>query len=264
MTPADDRSTHSRGLADHALRLLSREATRLPLFALSAGLQAWQRTQQLRDRVLRHGGEALQIAAHTPLGRFLPTPMLDDGAEREAERIASDARQARLVPVADPPEPAPRPAAHKPAAKKSATKAATKTAAKKAAVPAAAREVGAPGAVTDKVEQVAATLDVDEPETRDELPIPDFDNISLGSLRGRLRSLSLEQLVVLREWEQAHAHRLPVLTLLDNRIAKISAQEQPANGSATAYPAESAPATGADAADQAEAAAEDEGGTLRV
>jgi hypothetical protein len=132
-------------------------------------------------------------------------------------------------------------------------------------VPEAAREVGAPGAVTDEVEAVTAKLDVDEPDSRDDLPIPDFDNISLGSLRGRLRSLSLEQLVVLREWEQAHAHRLPVITLLDNRIAKVSAQESATNGSdSTVYPSESANQTGSRAADQAESAAEDEGGTLRV
>jgi len=258
MAPADNSPSRSGGLTDHALRLVTREATRLPLFALSAGLQVWQRTAGIRERVLRHGGEALQIAAHTPLGRFLPQPDLDDGAQDEAERIASQARQARLTPVATPPK-APGPA-------KTAAKAppAKSTPAKQTEVPAAAREAGAPGAVTDKVEAVAKKLDVDEPESRDELPIPDFDNVSLGSLRGRLRSLSLEQLVVLREWEQAHAHRLPVMTLLDNRIAKVSA-EQSANGSgSTVYPTESSSATGARAADQAESAAEGEGGTLRI
>lgn len=263
MAPADNSPSRSGGLTDHALRLVTREATRLPLFALSAGLQVWQRTAGIRERVLRHGGEALQIAAHTPLGRFLPQPDLDDGAQDEAERIASQARQARLTPVATPPKTS---GEAKPAAKATPTKPtpAKATPSKKTEVPEAAREVGAPGAVTDKVEAVAKKLDVDEPEFRDELPIPDFDNVSLGSLRSRLRSLSLEQLVVLREWEQAHAHRLPVMTLLDNRIAKVSA-EQSANGSgSTVYPAESSTATGARAADQAESAAEDEGGTLRV
>src|SRR3954452_12665965 len=102
MTSADDSSNRSRGLTDHAVRLVTREATRLPLFALSAGLQVWQRTEGLRGIALRHGGEALQIIAHTPLGRFLPTPVMDDGADDEAERIASQARQARLVPGVDP------------------------------------------------------------------------------------------------------------------------------------------------------------------
>src|SRR3954452_11612088 len=103
MTPAEDSSSRSRGLTDHALRLVTREATRLPLFALSAGLQVWQHTRGLREMMLRHGGEALQIAAHTPIGRFLPQQVLDDGADDEAERIASQARQGRLTPVATPP-----------------------------------------------------------------------------------------------------------------------------------------------------------------
>jgi hypothetical protein len=248
MTPADSSSSRNGGLTDQALRLVTREATRLPLFALSVGLQAWQRTRTLREMALRHGNEALQIAAHTPLGRFLPQPILNDGAEDEAERIASQARQARLVPVAEPPTAAQTAAHTEPAAKPAAAKAPTtkpgapKADAKNTEVPEAAREVGAPGAVTDEVEAVAAKLDVDEPESREDLPIPDFDNVSLGSLRGRLRSLSLEQLVVLREWEQAHAHRLPVITLLDNRIAKVSAEQTTTNGSGSTYPSDPADA----------------------
>src|SRR3954470_21796629 len=247
MTPAEDSSSRSRGLTDHALRLVTREATRLPLFALSAGLQVWQHTRGLREIMLRHGGEALQIAAHTPIGRFLPQQVLDDGAEDEAERIASQARQARLTPVASPPRAAEQ-ATPKPTAAPKPTPAPAP-----AQVPEAAREAGAPGAVTEEVEAGApgawpegvgaapAELDIDEPESRDALPIPDFDNVSLGSLRGRLRSLSLEQLVVLRGWEQGHAHRLPVMTLLDNRIAKLGAEQQSTNGS-TAYPKEAADA----------------------
>ncbi|HET6817591.1 MAG TPA: hypothetical protein VFH66_10250 [Mycobacteriales bacterium] len=273
MTPAHPSSSRNGGLTDQALRLVTREATRLPLFALSVGLQAWERTSGLRQMVLRHGGEALQIAAHTPIGRFLPQPVLDDGADDEAERIASQARQARLVSVADTaakpadkPQAAPKAAAAQPApAKSAAQKTPEKPAqAKTAEVSEAAREVGAPGAVTEEVEAVTEKLHVEEPESREDLPIPDFDNVSLGSLRGRLRSLSLEQLVVLREWEQAHAHRLPVITLLDNRIAKVSAEQNTTNGSGSTQATESATATGAQAADQAEKAAEDEGGTLRV
>jgi hypothetical protein len=261
MTPADPSRSRNRGLTDQAFRLVTREATRLPLFALSAGLQAWQRSKGLREMVLRHGGEALQVAAHTPIGRFLPQPFLDDGADDEAELIASQARRARLVPVVDP---ATKPAAKAAKAAKAAQAATAKAAPAKPAVPAAAREVGAPGAVTDAVNAVAARLDVDEPDAREGLPIPDFDNVSLGSLRGRLRSLSLEQLVVLREWEQAHAHRLPVITLLDNRIAKVSAEQTTTNGSGSTYPSEAATVAGARAADAAESAAGDEGGTLRI
>lgn len=55
-----------------------------------------------------------------------------------------------------------------------------------------------------------------------DLPLEDFDHLTVPSLRGRLRTLELPQLVQLRDYEQAHGHRLPVLTLLDNRIAKLT------------------------------------------
>ena len=62
---------------------------------------------------------------------------------------------------------------------------------------------------------------------RDELPIDDYDHMTLGSLRGHLRSLELAQLVQLRDYEKAHAHRLPVVTMLDNRIAKLATTGEP-------------------------------------
>ena len=76
--------------------------------------------------------------------------------------------------------------------------------------------------VTRAVEAVEAAeqqpgLEVD----RAELPIPDFDHLTVGSLRGRLRSLDLAELQALRRYEQEHAKRLPILTMLENRIAKL-------------------------------------------
>jgi hypothetical protein len=55
------------------------------------------------------------------------------------------------------------------------------------------------------------------------LPLADFDHLTVPQLRGRLRTLELAELVQLRDYEQAHAHRLPVLTLLDNRVATLLA-----------------------------------------
>jgi hypothetical protein len=96
-----------------------------------------------------------------------------------------------------------------------------------AQVPEAAKQVGAPGAATAEADAaVAAAVEADDlpsEPTRDELPIADFDSVSVPSLRSRLRRLSLADLAMLREYEQAHAHRLPVVTMLDNRIAKLAA-----------------------------------------
>src|SRR3954452_7218238 len=256
-------------------KALSRTATQLPLTAISLSLQAWERSRPLRAFALRRSNEALQIAAHTPLGRLLPKQIFNDNADEEAAGIVADARQAvtpqepNPVSTAKPAKTTAKPAA----AAKPAPKTATKPTAKPAPKPdnRAAREVGAPGAVTEQVEKITEQLDVEAPETRDELPIPDFDNISIGSLRARLRPLSVEQLVTLREWEQAHANRLNVITTLDNRIAKLGAAGTgtgTSNGTGTGKQAQSdvGPA-GTDypqEAKAAERAAEDEGGTLRV
>jgi hypothetical protein len=55
----------------------------------------------------------------------------------------------------------------------------------------------------------------------DDLPLPDFDHMTLGQLRGRLRTLDLVSLVQLRDYEEAHANRLPIVAMLNNRITKV-------------------------------------------
>jgi hypothetical protein len=55
----------------------------------------------------------------------------------------------------------------------------------------------------------------------DDLPLADYDHLTLGSLRARLPKLDLVALVQIRDYERTHANRLPVLTMLDNRIAKV-------------------------------------------
>jgi hypothetical protein len=76
-----------------------------------------------------------------------------------------------------------------------------------------------PDDVQEEVAQLAAGADL----AHDELPLADFDHQTVPQLRGRLRTLGLAELVQLRDYEQAHAARVPVLTLLDNRIAKLLA-----------------------------------------
>lgn len=234
---------------------LSRRASQLPMTAISIGLQAWERSRGLREFALRRGNEALQIVAHTPLGRLLPQHVSDDGADEEAARIVADARSTTTA-TRPPRTPAKSSSAQATAPAKGATPAKAAPAKPAPAASAAAKKVGAPGAAAPQVERIAEQLHVDAPEHRDELPIPDFDNISIGSLRARLRPLNVEQLIVLREWEQAHANRLQVVTTLDNRIAKMSAEQRPTKTTGgTDYPQEAV---------AAEQTAEQEGGTLRV
>lgn len=70
----------------------------------------------------------------------------------------------------------------------------------------------------DEVAQLPSGADLDHAD----LPLEDFDHLTVPQLRGRLRTLALPQLVQLRDYETAHANRLPVLTLLDNRMAKLT------------------------------------------
>jgi hypothetical protein len=81
-----------------------------------------------------------------------------------------------------------------------------------------------PVTLSDEVLDEVAQLTPGAELASAELPLADFDHQTVPQLRGRLRSLDLPQLVQLRDYEQAHGNRLPVLTLLDNRIAKLLAE----------------------------------------
>lgn len=82
-------------------------------------------------------------------------------------------------------------------------------------------DTAASSEVVEVVEQVSATVG-GEVLPHDQLPLPDYDHLTLGSLRGRMRSLDLPQLISIRDYEKAHADRLPIVTMLDNRIAKLA------------------------------------------
>ena len=55
----------------------------------------------------------------------------------------------------------------------------------------------------------------------DELPLPDFDHLPLGSLEGRIRSLDADGLTALLDYERAHGNRLPVTLLLERRLEAV-------------------------------------------
>jgi hypothetical protein len=54
-------------------------------------------------------------------------------------------------------------------------------------------------------------------------PLPGYDDLSLASLRGRLRVLDAATIQATLAYEKAHARREPVITMLERRLAKISA-----------------------------------------
>ncbi|MFC4946964.1 lipid droplet-associated protein [Pseudonocardia sp. GCM10023141] len=52
--------------------------------------------------------------------------------------------------------------------------------------------------------------------------LPEYPDMSIAQLRGRLRHLSLDDLQTLLVWETSHEDRAPFVTMLTNRIATVS------------------------------------------
>lgn len=55
--------------------------------------------------------------------------------------------------------------------------------------------------------------------------LPGYETMTIAQLRGRLRSLSLDQVTELLAWESAHADRPPFVTMLSNRITTLTAEQ---------------------------------------
>jgi hypothetical protein len=54
-----------------------------------------------------------------------------------------------------------------------------------------------------------------------EPPLPNYDQLTLAQLRGKLRTLTEAQLVELVGYERGTSHRPPFLTMLENRLATL-------------------------------------------
>jgi hypothetical protein len=85
-------------------------------------------------------------------------------------------------------------------------------------------------------------------------PLPNYDELSIASLRARLRNLDVTQLRQLIEYESAHAGRADVITMFERRIAKLQAETTPEERGEAAAEAE------AEAQDAVDVEVEDEVG----
>jgi hypothetical protein len=72
----------------------------------------------------------------------------------------------------------------------------------------------------------------------DQLPLPDYDHIPVGGLASRIRMLDAEGLGTLLEYERAHADRLQVVTIMENRLAALREGAQPSGGDPAAAAAD--------------------------
>jgi hypothetical protein len=76
---------------------------------------------------------------------------------------------------------------------------------------------------------------------RDDLPLPDYDHLPLGSLTTRIRSLDVGDLQTLVQYERSHANRVQVVTVMENRLTSLRAGAQPSGGAPDAATPEAAP-----------------------
>ncbi len=183
-------------------RKLPTRVITLPMSAVSSALQAGMRLQQNIAELAIKGDEVL-------------SPIFDKTEEQpEWARFDDDDEPAAAVvesvpePEADPtPAPTPVPAAE--AAPEPKADAAGRHALF-SAVPADL----APGATTatPKSETPAGPA----PEAVTAL---DYDSLTLAQLRAKVRTLDVETLQVVAEYERANRNRTPFVTMIENRIA---------------------------------------------
>jgi hypothetical protein len=56
------------------------------------------------------------------------------------------------------------------------------------------------------------------------VPLPNYDTLTVASLRARLRNLDVAQVRQLAAYERTHAGREDVLGMYERRIAKLEAE----------------------------------------
>jgi hypothetical protein len=77
--------------------------------------------------------------------------------------------------------------------------------------------------------------------TRDELPLTKYDDLQLGDLGHRIRSLDVQGLETVLAYERAHAHRAHVVRLLTTRLDEVRRGEPTSDGDPSAPSALAAP-----------------------
>ena len=77
---------------------------------------------------------------------------------------------------------------------------------------------------------------------RDDLPLPDYDHLPVGSLTSRIRTLGSEDLKTLLSYERAHANRVQVVSAMQHRLDGLAEGAQPSGGDPEAPAPEAPPA----------------------
>jgi len=86
------------------------------------------------------------------------------------------------------------------------------------------------GVVDSIAEAIEDATPTGPPVAHEDLPLEDYDHLTIGQLRSRIRPLTLEQLGQVQAYEVAHANRLPVLAVLTNRLRDLESKAQAGAG----------------------------------
>jgi hypothetical protein len=176
-----------------------KEAPAHALRAVFAGVgQVLLITERVRQRAVEQvHPRVVSAPAQAPAGDATPRPPAGSTPAAPPRATASRAAASQ--------------AAESPAAASQAAE--SRAAASRAAAPEAAVSQPAPPEVAAP-EAAAAGL-----------PVPNYDELSIASLRARLRALDAAQVRDLLGYERAHASRANVITMFERRIAKLEGTE---------------------------------------
>lgn len=213
-------------------RDLPRHVIEFPVTAVSQALQVSMRVQQRVTELAIKGDRAL--GALRPVEEQPGWATFDEDLPTNGHPAVSTVTELRPAPR--PPaqrstEPAPaRPAPAERASTESAPTQSSSTQSSPAeSAPAQRPEpTTAPGARPTGPAEAAeriASAPVDEPAaepTTGPGALPGYATMSIAQLRGKLRSLSLEELQALLAWERTHDDRPAYVTMLSNRITTVS------------------------------------------
>jgi hypothetical protein len=76
--------------------------------------------------------------------------------------------------------------------------------------------------VAEATAEAPAAPESAAPESAAELPLENYGELTVASLRARLRNLSNDDLVQLKEYEAAHQNRPEVIKMFQNRLIKMT------------------------------------------
>lgn len=63
-----------------------------------------------------------------------------------------------------------------------------------------------------------------------ELPLPNFDEMSLGDIQHKVRSLTRDEVEAILTYEAGHAARVPVLEIVEARMRELEDGAEPSSG----------------------------------